>query len=123
MDIEGEKLLEEIKVKRGFVLDFHRLLAEEDPQFLRRYEDMVSAAYADVRTLDKKTKELIFIAALMSLEAEPTHIGAHMKMALEYGASKKEILEVLECVYPPCGTLRFMNGLKAFEQAVRNPEI
>lgn len=44
---------------------------------------MVSAAYADDRTLDKKTKELIFIAALMSLEAEPAHIGIHMKLALE----------------------------------------
>ena len=122
MDSEGKQLLEEIKAKRGFVLDFHRLLAEEDPQFLRRYEDMVSAAYADVRTLDKKTKELIFIAALMCLEAEPAHLGAHMKLAIEHGASKKEILEVLECVYPPCGTLRFMNALKAFNQAVRNPE-
>jgi len=122
MDSEGEKLLEEIKAKRQFVLDFHRLLAEEDPQFLRRYEDMVSAAYADDRTLDKKTKELIFIAALMSLEAEPAHIGAHMKLALDHGASRKEILEVLECVYPPCGTLRFMNALKAFKQAVLKPE-
>lgn len=122
MDSEGEKLLEEIKAKRGFVLDFHRLLAEEDHAFLRRYEDMVSAAYADDRTLDKKTKELIFIAALMSLEAEPAHIGTHMKLALEHGASKKEILEVLECVYPPCGTLRFMNALKAFKQTVLRPE-
>jgi 4-carboxymuconolactone decarboxylase len=122
MDIEGEKLLQEIMTKRGFVLDFHRLLAEEDPQFLRCYEDMVSVAYADRRTLDKKTKELIFIGALMSLEAEPAHIGAHMKLAMEHGASKREILEVLECVYPPCGTLRFMNGLKAFKQSVLNLE-
>ena len=122
MDKEGEKLLEEIKVKRGLVLDFHRLLAEEDPRFLRRYEDMVSAAYADLRTLDKKTKELIFIAALMSLEAEPAHIAAHMRLAIEHGANKKEILEVLECVYPPCGMLRFMNALKAFKQAVLKPE-
>ncbi len=122
MGTEGEILLEEIKAKRGFILDFHRLLAEEDPQFLRRYEDMVSAAYANDRTLDKKTKELIFITALMSLEAEPSHIGAHMKLALEHGATKKEILEVLECVYPPCGTLRFMNALKAFKQAVLQGE-
>jgi len=122
MDIEGEKLLQEIMTKRGFVLEFHRLLAEEDPQFLRCYEDMVSVAYADHRTLDKKTKELVFIAALVSLEAEPAHIGTHMKLAMEHGASKREILEALECVYPPCGTLRFMNGLKAFKQTVLNLE-
>jgi 4-carboxymuconolactone decarboxylase len=56
MDREGEKLLEEIKAKRGFVLDFHGLLAEEDHAFLRQYEDMISAAYSDDRTLDKKKK-------------------------------------------------------------------
>ena len=35
MDIEGEKLLQEIMTKREFVLDFLRLLAEEHSQFQR----------------------------------------------------------------------------------------
>ena len=118
MDLEQKKMLEEIKKKRGFVLDFHKILIEEDLEFLKRYEELISTAYARQRNLSKKVKELVFIAALTALQADKSHIGAHMKVAIENGASKQEILEVLECIFPPCGVLRFMNGLDAFKETV-----
>jgi 4-carboxymuconolactone decarboxylase len=114
MDDEKQKMLKEIMDKRGFVLDFHRVLIEEDLEFLKRYESLVSYATTQKRTLNKKTKELIFVAVLTALQAEKDHIGAHIKLALESGATKKEILEALELIYPPCGTLRFMKGVEAF---------
>jgi 4-carboxymuconolactone decarboxylase len=119
MDLEQKKMLEEMKKKRGFILDFHKILIEEDPEFLKRYEELISTAYARQRSLSKKVKELVFIAALTALQADKSHIGAHMKVAMESGASKQEILEVLECIFPPCGVLRFMNGLDAFKQTVK----
>ena len=119
MDLEQKKMLEEIKKKRGFVLDFHKILIEEDLEFLKRYEELISTAYARQRNLSKKVKELVFIAALTALQADKAHIGAHMKVAIENGASKQEILEVLECIFPPCGVLRFMNGLDAFKETVK----
>jgi 4-carboxymuconolactone decarboxylase len=119
MDLEQKKMLEEIKKKRGFVLDFHKILIEEDLEFLKRYEELISTAYARQRNLSKKVKELVFIAALTALQAHKSHIGAHMKVAIENGASKQEILEVLECIFPPCGVLRFMNGLDAFKETVK----
>ena len=118
MDLEQKKMLEEMKGKRGFVLDFHKILIEEDLEFLKRYEELISTAYARQRNLSKKVKELVFIAALTALQADKSHIGAHMKVAIENGASKQEILEVLECIFPPCGVLRFMNGLDAFKETV-----
>jgi 4-carboxymuconolactone decarboxylase len=108
-----------MKEKRGFVLDFHKILIEEDLEFLKRYEELISTAYARQRNLSKKVKELVFIAALTALQADKSHIGAHMKAALDNGASKQEILEVLECIFPPCGVLRFMNGLDAFKETVK----
>ena len=119
MDLEQKKMLEEIKKKRGFVLDFHKILIEEDLEFLKRYEELISTAYARQRNLSKKVKELVFIAALTALQADKSHIGAHMKVAIENGANKQEILEVLECIFPPCGVLRFMNGLDAFKETVK----
>ena len=100
-------------------MDFHKILIEEDLEFLKRYEELISTAYARQRTLSKKVKELVFIAALTALQADKSHIGAHMKAALEHGASKQEILEVLECIFPPCGVLRFMNGLDAFKETFK----
>ena len=119
MDLEQKKMLEEMKEKRGFVLDFHKILIEEDLEFLKRYEELISTAYSRQRSLSKKVKELVFVAALTALQADKSHIGLHMKLAIDNGASKQEILEVLECIFPPCGVLRFMNGLEAFKQAVR----
>ena len=44
------------------------------------------------------------------------HIGAHIKIALQNAASKREILALLECIYPPCGTISFMNAVQAFKE-------
>ncbi len=115
MENEKQMLLEEIKQKRGYVLSFHKILAEEAPDFLRCYEDLISVAYTKEGVLDRKVKEFVFIAALTALSADKKHIGAHIRVAVENGATKKEILDVLRCIYPPCGTLKLMNGLEAFE--------
>jgi 4-carboxymuconolactone decarboxylase len=117
MENQKEKLLEEIKQKRGYVLDFHKLLAEEDPEFLRCYETMIDGSYAKHGVLGKKIKEFILIAVLTALRADNKHISVHIKQAVEAGATKTEVLEILECIYPPCGTLRFMNGLEAYRDA------
>ena len=118
MNLQQKRMLQKMMKKRGFVLDFHKILIEEDLEFLKRYEDLISTAYARKRSLSKKVKELVFIAALTALQAERAHIGAHMKLAVANGATRKEILEVLECIFPPCGVLRFMNGLNAFRETV-----
>ena len=111
---EKQQMLKEIMDKRGFVLEFHKVLIEEDLEFLKRYEGLVSYATIQERNLNKKVKELIFIAVLTALQAGKDHIAAHIRLAIENGASKQEILEVLELIYPPCGTLRFMNGVEAY---------
>lgn len=116
MENQKEKLLREIEQKRGFILDFHRLLAEEDLEFLRAYETLISATYAKEGVLDQKTREFVFIAALAGMAADKKQQRLHMKKAVEYGAAKEEILEILECIYPPCGTLKFMNSLDAYKE-------
>ena len=118
MEDEKQKMLQEMLKKRGFLLDFHKVLIEEDLEFLKRYEALISYATTDQRTLDKRTKELVFVAVLAALQAGKDHIGAHIRLAMENGASKQEILEVLELIYPPCGTLRFMNGVEAYIETI-----
>ena len=115
MDKLKEALLKEIMSKRGYVLDFHKILIDEDPEFLKSYEELISTAYTNERTLDKKVKEFILISALTAVRASKHQIGTHIKLALEYGATKKEVLEVLECLLPPCGVPSFMNALNAYK--------
>ena len=116
MELEREKLLQEVMAKRGFVLDFHKVMVQEDPEFMRCYEALVSHVSTKKRTLEKKIKAFIYIGVLTALQADSSHIGKHIKRAVENGATRQEILEIFELIYPPCGTLRFANGIKAFEE-------
>jgi 4-carboxymuconolactone decarboxylase len=111
---EGEALLAEIEAKRGYVHEMHRVLARHDPEFLRSYEDFLEAAYLRERTLDRRTKELVYIAALAALGAPQAHQLAHMRAALAAGATTAELLEVLEQVLPPAGVPRFMDAIEAW---------
>jgi 4-carboxymuconolactone decarboxylase len=110
------ELLEEIAAKRGYVLEMHRILAEADPAFLRAYEDFLDSAYLKERSLDRRTKELVYVAVLTALGAPREQVVAHIRAGLDAGASAAELLEILEQVLPPVGVPRFMEGLAAWHE-------
>jgi len=71
---------------------------QDDPIFLEIYKEFTAAPWRS-HHLDDKTKELLNIA----LSASPTHLNKaatqdHMKKALQLGATKEEIAEVLKIV-------------------------
>jgi 4-carboxymuconolactone decarboxylase len=114
---DRDTLLEEIAAKRGYVLDMHVTLAEHDPEFLLSYDLFLEAAYLRERSLDRRTKELVYVAALAALGSAPSHQCAHMRAALDAGASERELLEVLEQVLAPAGVPRFIEALEAWTTA------
>jgi 4-carboxymuconolactone decarboxylase len=116
MNEEGARLLAEIEAKRGYVHDYHRVLADADPSFLRAYEAFLSAAYTDQRTLGRLEKELVFVGVLTGLGADKNHIAAHMRIASDLGMSPRGVLEALELCLPPAGVPKFMNAFEAWKQ-------
>jgi predicted amidohydrolase/alkylhydroperoxidase/carboxymuconolactone decarboxylase family protein YurZ len=111
----GDALLADIERRRGYVLDIHRTLARLDPQFLAAYDDFLDASFLRERSLDRRTKELVYVGALMALDTPPAHLAAHMRAAVDNGATEQEVLEVLEQVLPPAGVPRFIEALATFE--------
>ena len=112
----AQALLDEIEAKRGYVLDMHRVLAEHDPDFLRGYETLIDAAYVRDGALDRRTKEFVYVAALVALAAAA---GRAHGGGAEGGATPEELLQVVEQVMPPAGVPRFIEGLEAWGQACR----
>ena len=115
----AQALLDEIEAKRGYVLDMHRVLAEHDPDFLRGYETLIDAAYVRDGALDRRTKEFVYVAALVALAAPRPQVVAHMEAALKAGATPEELLQVVEQLMPPVGVPRFIEGLEAWGEACR----
>ena len=124
MDTQKEYLRDMVK-KRGYVLDYHKVLVAEDFPFVQSLNGLLSTAYTDQRLLDRKTKELVFTAVLTALGAGKEHIKAHIEVAKRHGATKEEILELLELLVLPCGVPKFMLGYEAWIESfpVRRVEV
>lgn len=101
--------LQEIKDKRGYLLDYHKVMAAEDLPFLQALGNVLNVAYSSERSLSKKVKELIFTAVLTAA-GSPNEVKLHMGLAKKEGATKEEVLEMLEIVVLPCGLPKFFIG-------------
>lgn len=119
---DGPTLLAQMQEKRGYVLDIHRTLAARDPAFLVAYERFLEASFLEERSLDRRTKELVYVGVLMALGTPDAHLAAHMRAAVEHGATEAEVLEVLEQVLPPAGVPRFIEAMRTFEETFA-PEV
>jgi len=117
-ETEKQAFVDKMYKERGYILDFHKVMAAEDFDFLQAYNQMLEAVYTKQRTLDAKTKEILFTVILTAVKANVDHIKAHLKAALDYGATKQEILEALELCLPAASVPAFMNGLEAWKQVV-----
>lgn len=115
---EKQAYVDEMVEKRGYVLDYHKVMAAHDFEVLQAANGLVSAAYLDERRLDRKTKELIFIATLTVMRASKGHLQSHIKVALDLGLSKEEILEAIEITLPEAGVVVFQEGFEAWRETV-----
>ncbi|TYB49829.1 carboxymuconolactone decarboxylase family protein [Actinomadura chibensis] len=103
---------------RGYVLEYHKVMAKQDFDVLRAANGLVAAAYLDQRTLDRRTKELIFIVSLTVMRASRGHIQSHIKVALDLGLTPREILEAIEISLPEAGVVAFQAGFEAWREVV-----
>lgn len=94
---EQQQLKDEFIAVRGTWGDSWEAILKLDPGFLKAYLEFSAVPWRK-NHLDDKTKEFMYIA----IDAAATHlyepgIRQHIKAALALGATKQEIMEVLEC--------------------------
>jgi 4-carboxymuconolactone decarboxylase len=111
---EAQSFLEAGQQSRGYTLEMHRIMAEADLEWAKKYGEFIQATYTGERLLDRKTKELLQIVVEAALRADVEQIQAHVRVALQEGASPREILEAMQAVIMPMGALAFRRGLQAW---------
>lgn len=116
---DAQAYIDRMAATRGYVLDYHKVMAAADFDVLEAANNLVSAAYLKPRTLDPKVKELLFILSLVVMRATPGHIKSHIHLALELGATPEEILEAIEISLPEAGVVVFQEGVKVWAEAVQ----
>jgi 4-carboxymuconolactone decarboxylase len=117
-DDSAQQYLDDMARKRGYVLDYHKYMANADYEVLKAANGLVHAAYLGERTLDRRTKELLFILSLTVIRAEKHHIRSHIDVALSLGVSPTEILEAIEIALPEAGVVAFQHGFEVWCEAV-----
>jgi len=113
---EAKAFLGEMVAYRGQVRDWHKVLAAEDLDFLRALDNFTIAAHMGQRTLDQKTKQLIFIGTLVANGVGKEHLRIHMEAAKRAGATKTEVLEALELTITCCGVPKFLAGYELWTE-------
>jgi 4-carboxymuconolactone decarboxylase len=115
---EAQQYVDDMVRARGYVLDYHKLMAKQDFPVLQATNGLVSAAYLEERSLDRRTKELIFIVSLTVMRASKGHIQSHIRVALDLGVTPREILEAIEISLPEAGIVAFQAGFDAWCEVV-----
>lgn len=114
----AQDYIDEMARARGYVLDYHKVMAKHDFDVLQAANGLVTAAYLKPRLLDRKVKELIFINSLTVLKAPKGQIESHIRVALDLGLSAQEILEAIEIALPEAGVVAFQIGFDAWKSVV-----
>jgi len=118
MTDEAQAYVDDMVRRRGYVLDYHKVMAKADFDVLAAANNLVDAAYLKERTLDRRTKELLFILSLTVMRASKEHIQSHIRVALKLGVSEREILEAIEIALPEAGVVAFQEGFAAWKEVV-----
>jgi len=100
--------------ERGFVLDYHKVLVKHDFEAMQRINEFLEGIYLKRRRLDLRTRELICVVALILRRANPGQVKSHMRLALDRGVTRAELLEAVELVIPLGGFIEFQAGLSAW---------
>lgn len=113
-----ERLLERIRGKRGYLLPFHRLLAEHAPDTLDTYDQFYSQVWFTKNVLEARVKELIAVGIHTAiLEREGLEI--HMKRAAKAGATEAEIVEAMTLAGIPAGMYAVLVGSQVWDRITK----
>lgn len=122
-DTGAQRYLDDMVARRGYVLDYHKVMAANDLPVLQAADNLVRAAYLAKRTLGRDVKELLFILSLTVLRADKAHIKSHIRVALDIGVTPQEILEAIEIALPEAGVVAFQHGFDAWREVVDAPRL
>ncbi|WP_421726280.1 carboxymuconolactone decarboxylase family protein [Bauldia sp.] len=77
-------------------------------------------AFADVLSrpgIDRKTREMLTVAALTAMGTAPEQLEFHIGAAMNVGVSREEIIEIMLQMAVYAGVPAFMNGITAARKA------
>ena len=87
----GQKLLDEMLAKRGYLLSYHRLLGASDPTLLATYDALYTRLTLDERVLTLEEREIVWIALIAATREKLARF--HLDRGVKAGMTKESIAD------------------------------
>jgi alkylhydroperoxidase/carboxymuconolactone decarboxylase family protein YurZ len=110
---QADELIARMKKARGYIYPEWEFAARHDPEFVEAYNRIYELGLGEGRHVSAKVREFVAIALLAFRGSEKSALVAHMRRAIRLGATREELLEVLEACLVPGGAPTFHRGLSA----------
>lgn len=118
MTPEAKAELDRIRKVRGYTLPFHEVLAEANPEFLKRYGELASFVLfgdGEDRALDLKTRFLVLVGITTAVKGDREGVEFAAARALHNGATWPEIYEAAFLAALPAGVPAFEGACRTFK--------
>jgi len=87
-------------------------VAKEDPDYIAARQPMSELSFGEGKELSIKHKEMVIIG-ILAFRGRKDGCVAHMKRAIQHGATKRELLEAMQAAAVPGGGPAFSTGVEA----------
>jgi alkylhydroperoxidase/carboxymuconolactone decarboxylase family protein YurZ len=91
-------------------------VAREDPEYAKARIPLSELSVGEGKALSIKYREMVIIGILAFRGSSSEGIMAHMRRAIQYGATKRELLEAIQSAAVPGGGPTFATGCRALMQ-------
>jgi len=119
MEKDQTELVKSVSEKRGFSLNYHKLLAKNDPELLRKWDDLYTAGAFQKRFLSNRELELVGITINTVLKWS-TGLQIHLKRAIDLGVTEQEIMQVFSRVAMTVGIPCMIFGADVYAELKKN---
>ena len=91
---------------------FWEWVAREDPEYVAARQPLSELSIGQGKALSIKQREMIIIG-ILAFRGRKEGVVAHMRRAVEHGATKRELLEAMQSAAVPRGGPTFSTGVQA----------
>ena len=93
-------------------------VAKEDPEYVKARQPLSALSIGEGKELSIKHREMVIIG-ILAFRGRQEGVIAHMRRAIDHGATKRELLEAIQAAAVPGGGPTFSSGAQALMQLDR----
>jgi alkylhydroperoxidase/carboxymuconolactone decarboxylase family protein YurZ len=91
---------------------FWEWVAREDPEYVAARQPLSELSIGEGKALSIKQREMVIIG-ILAFRGRKEGVVAHMRRAVQHGATKRELLEAIQSAAVPGGGPTFSTGVQA----------